>query len=333
MATIPIHNPQLPFLGSIPGGMRPGLMLRFRGVVHQEGRLQINIQCGAATEPRDDVALHLSIRPRENCIVRNNYTNRVWGTEERYGHSPIYFGQPFDLLVLAEHSQYKIAVNGAHFATFTHRLPLTRATFVSLAGEGTIHMIGVENDTTGASNPGPTAPPMGNLPVYPPPGAQVCPMPYPPYPSHGPPHGGVPVFPGMPGAPAPPPYTPYPTGGYPGMSGQTTSYPTASTDPYNNNHNAYNPGGFAPQSQPYYPGSQPMYPQTGHGNNGGILGALGGGTAAAILTGVAMKGGKKKMKKNKALKYAAGAGALGLGGYAISRALRRSSSSSSSSSD
>ncbi|XP_063707725.1 uncharacterized protein LOC134836454 [Culicoides brevitarsis] len=182
----------------------------------------------------------------------------------------------------------------------------------------------------------------------------------------------------MPGAPAPPPYTPYPTGGYPGMSGQTTSYPTASTDPYrnpsnhqyvppkqnkgiiedtkdfinniigkatnsivpsqnphkyNNNHNAYNPGGFAPQSQPYYPGSQPMYPQTGHGNNGGILGALGGGTAAAILTGVAMKGGKKKMKKNKALKYAAGAGALGLGGYAISRALRRSSSSSSSSSD
>lgn len=58
MATIPIHNPvrvefdkinttfyisfiqikQLPFLGLIPGGLRPGKMLRFRGVVHQEGR-------------------------------------------------------------------------------------------------------------------------------------------------------------------------------------------------------------------------------------------------------------------------------------------------------
>lgn len=52
-----------------------------------------------------------------------------------------------------------------------------------------------------------------------------------------------------------------------------------------------------PPQQQYYPGGQQgpgMYPQGHSGqpssNNSGILGALGGGTAAALLTGVALKG-------------------------------------------
>jgi len=238
MATIPIHNPQLPFLGQIPGGLRAQVMLRFRGMVHSGGRMQINIQCGPATEPRDDVALHLSIRPQENALIRNHYQNRIWGAEERFGHSPIYYGQPFDILVLAEHNQYKIAVNGTHFSTFTHRIPMQRVQFVSVSGEGVMHVIGLENDNSGPGGPTmmPQTFPIQNMPT-------VCPMPsapsslsYPPsalsYPpmSHQapvmPPHGGVPVFPGMPSAP--PPYTssPYPIGG---MSSNVTSYP--STDP------------------------------------------------------------------------------------------------------
>lgn len=119
--------------------------------------------------------------------------NRIWGTEERYGHSPIYFGQPFDILVLAEHSQYKIAVNGNHLCTFGHRLPLTRVTFVSISGQGAMHLIGLEHDNTGGSSV-PTAPPMSHLPIYPPPGVQVCPMPgIPPYPTPTP----YPTGPGM----------------------------------------------------------------------------------------------------------------------------------------
>lgn len=118
--------------------------------------------------------------------MRNHYTNRVWGTEERYGQSPIYYGQAFDLLVLAEHSQYKIAVNGSHLCTFGHRLPLSRVTFVSISGQGAIHMIGLEHDNTGGSSM-PSAPPISNMPIFPPPGAQVCPMPHipvaPPYPT------------------------------------------------------------------------------------------------------------------------------------------------------
>lgn len=229
MATIPIHNPQLPFLGLIPGGLRPSVMLRFRGMVHTEGRLQINIQCGAATEPRDDVALHISIRPREMVVVRNHYQNYSWGPEERFGHCPIYFNQPFDLLVLAEPTQYKIAINGVHFAAFNHRIPLPRVSFVAVNGEGVIHFIGLEGDTAGGPRPPHMVPPpipvMPN-PIQPYPSAPSAP-PMPP----GPPHGGVPVYPGTPGYNPPPPVNPYapgapgtcPPGSYPG--GYPGSYP------------------------------------------------------------------------------------------------------------
>lgn len=178
-------------------------------------------------------------------IVRNHYQNFTWGPEERYGHSPIYFGQPFDILVLAEYSQYKIAVNGNHFCTFGHRIPLEKMSFVSISGHGAINYIGLEHENTGESSV-PTAPPISNLPNYP----QVyptppAPPPMPPYPigpsmnklfffalrnlkRHDPlkfvaypPHGGVPVYPGMPGMggapPPPPPYTPSP---YPGGNSQ-----------------------------------------------------------------------------------------------------------------
>jgi hypothetical protein len=39
MATIPIQNPQTPFLGRIPGGFRPSLMIRVKGkMTERRGR-------------------------------------------------------------------------------------------------------------------------------------------------------------------------------------------------------------------------------------------------------------------------------------------------------
>ena len=33
MATIPVNNPEIPFLGEIPGGFNPGMIIRIRGRV------------------------------------------------------------------------------------------------------------------------------------------------------------------------------------------------------------------------------------------------------------------------------------------------------------
>lgn len=34
MATIPVNNPEIPFLGLLPGGFHPGMIIRIRGRVH-----------------------------------------------------------------------------------------------------------------------------------------------------------------------------------------------------------------------------------------------------------------------------------------------------------
>lgn len=191
MATIPVYSPTIPFLGLVPGGLRPGSMVRIKGVINNHGeRCQINIQTGAALNPRDDVVLHLSIRPNEAVVVRNTLQNQVWGAEERYGGCPIAYGQLFDVLVLAEANQWKIAINGNHFCTFNHRLPVHTARYVSVSGSCVIHAITAEMDSAVAGGSGAVAPPYpGTVPG-------------------GPPYPG---YPHQPGYPAAVPYSPTPS--------------------------------------------------------------------------------------------------------------------------
>lgn len=231
MATIPVYSPTIPFLGLIPGGLRPGSMVRIKGVINNHGeRCQINIQTGAAVNPRDDVTLHISIRPNEYAIVRNTLRNQVWGAEERHGGCPIHYGQQFDVLVLVEVNQYKIAINGIHFCVFSHRAPVHSARYVSISGGCVIHSITTEMDTAGQAPPYP-----GGVTIGPPP---------PPY---TPPHssgGNIGFVPMPPPLPPPPPYTPTP--GYP--IGGTGHYPGAPPYP------GY-PSGYP--HQPGYPAASP----------------------------------------------------------------------------
>ncbi|XP_055705362.1 galectin-4-like isoform X2 [Phlebotomus papatasi] len=210
MATIPVYNPLSPFLGLIPGGFRVGQMIRIKGVLNYYGhRFQINIQSGPALRPRDDVGLHMSIRPQEHVIARNTMTNNTWGSEERHGGCPLNPGQTFDILILAEHSCYKVAINGIHFCAFNHRLSLARMQFISIDGEVTIHSITQEGDTSGGAPiahpmpvPAHTAPPYTPTPYQPPGGAYGG--------AYGNPYGAAAPTP----PPPPPPYSPYPHSGY-----------------------------------------------------------------------------------------------------------------------
>lgn len=58
MATIPVFNPSVPFLGEIPGGMAIGKKLHIRGQIFTpEGMFNVNVQSGGAVQPRDDTPL------------------------------------------------------------------------------------------------------------------------------------------------------------------------------------------------------------------------------------------------------------------------------------
>lgn len=75
----------------------------------------------------------MSIRLDEDEIVRNHY-NKEWGHEERHGDNPIDDHETFEILILAEPALYKIAVNGKHFCTFNHRMPLHMGKFLVIGG-------------------------------------------------------------------------------------------------------------------------------------------------------------------------------------------------------
>lgn len=71
-------------------------------------RFTINLQCGPNVNPRDDLALHLSIRVPERVVVRNTLTMGQWGTEERQGGFPFVAGQGFEVLLLSDTNHYKV---------------------------------------------------------------------------------------------------------------------------------------------------------------------------------------------------------------------------------
>lgn len=152
-------------------------------------RCQINLQSGAALKPRDDVMLHISVRPQENAIIRNHLKSQVYGIEERHGGNPIQAHQSFELAITAEHSIFRIEVNGQHFCTFAHRLPVNLIRYVSISGTCTIAYI--TTDQPGAT---PAAfPPVHVTPIYPNMPRQhpifIAPVP-PPMPQAPPPYPG-----------------------------------------------------------------------------------------------------------------------------------------------
>lgn len=71
-------------------------------------RFNVDLKTGPVLQPSDDINLHLSVRPNEHAIVRNNLVRQGWGSEERHGGCPIGYGQQFEILILAESDQFKV---------------------------------------------------------------------------------------------------------------------------------------------------------------------------------------------------------------------------------
>lgn len=55
-----------------------------------------------------DIALHISVRLLEGYIARNTYQFGEWGDEQGSGDLPIAPGQSFEIIVLADTSDFKV---------------------------------------------------------------------------------------------------------------------------------------------------------------------------------------------------------------------------------
>jgi hypothetical protein len=121
----------------IPGGMAPGRIVYINGTPAPNAqRFGINLK---HQEHGGDLALHFNPRFNEGAVAKNNLANGSWGQEER-ATAPFPFvpGTPFQMMILGDPHELKIAVNGAHFTEFRLRDPNLQA----------IQWIEVEGDIT-----------------------------------------------------------------------------------------------------------------------------------------------------------------------------------------
>ncbi|MEQ2276878.1 hypothetical protein XENORESO_013584 [Xenotaenia resolanae] len=71
----------------------------------------------------ENIALHLNPRMKSGVFIRNSYLDGSWGQEERelpfFPFSP---GEYFEILLLCQPHQFKLAVNGSHLFAYRHRV-------------------------------------------------------------------------------------------------------------------------------------------------------------------------------------------------------------------
>eukprot|EP00058_Branchiostoma_floridae_P024800 XP_002610290.1 hypothetical protein BRAFLDRAFT_126856 [Branchiostoma floridae] len=161
----PVVNPHIPYIGEIQGGLQPGKMITIQGfVIPGADRFHVNLQCGASTQPRADIAMHFNPRLMAGVVVRNCLQNQAWGAEEKpHGPFPFAMGQNFEMIILTEPDKFKVAVNGQHFIEFRHRIPFQRVNTLAIDGKVQIQAIRFDS---GLPQPGAPLPQRGPGPVY-----------------------------------------------------------------------------------------------------------------------------------------------------------------------
>lgn len=208
----PILNPPNPYVGTLR--VFPGTLVKIAGRPRPNAtRFAINFQTGPSLNPRDDLALHLSPCFTPPRIIRNTLQSGAWGLEEAWGSGAIMSPHvAFEIMILAEPDQFKIAVNGAHYCEFRHRIPYHQITHLTIDGDVDIDRISVSSSPVSAPQPTPAYLP-ASVPPYP---TSQPSMPMPPmYPNLGPNQAAPVHYPSMPNAPGPAPMSASYASGYP----------------------------------------------------------------------------------------------------------------------
>ncbi|KAI5616329.1 hypothetical protein C0J50_24166, partial [Silurus asotus] len=132
----------IPYVGPIPGGIKPGMRLHVVGTVPANAQqFQINFKTGV--KDSDDVAFHFNPRFGQ-CVYMNIFRKGAWQKEELGPDKPFVKGSPFKLLFIINKDNYEVHVNGSHIYTFSHRIPLESVTTLAILGDVLIFWLGFE---------------------------------------------------------------------------------------------------------------------------------------------------------------------------------------------
>ncbi|KAK5916563.1 hypothetical protein CgunFtcFv8_011535 [Champsocephalus gunnari] len=110
----------LPYKGSILKGLSPGQHITIKGQVSMYPHsFTVNLRSSRT----ENIALHLNPHMKSGAFIRNSYLSESWGQEEReLPYFPFLSGEYFEILILCQPHQFKLAVNGSHLFEFRHRV-------------------------------------------------------------------------------------------------------------------------------------------------------------------------------------------------------------------
>ncbi|KAK5852520.1 hypothetical protein PBY51_006374 [Eleginops maclovinus] len=129
---------RVPFRGGLLEGLRVGRSLTIRAETHHNAQsFAVNLRVSGGR----DIALHLNARLKKQVFVRNSCLSESWGSEERklIGRFPFSAGQYFEVIILCEAQQFRVAVNGQHQLDYQHRVQnLSGVSLLEILGDVTL---------------------------------------------------------------------------------------------------------------------------------------------------------------------------------------------------
>lgn len=110
----------IPYRGSILKGLSPGQHITIKGHVSLfPHSFSVNLRCSESK----NIALQLNARIKSGTLIRNSFLSESWGPEEKeLKYFPFTAGKYFEIIILCQTHQFKVAVNGEHLLEYRHRV-------------------------------------------------------------------------------------------------------------------------------------------------------------------------------------------------------------------